>query len=295
MADQPVDSDLAALGAPYDETYYDCYTGPIPYRRERPEWLELFGRLAELLIERFGPQRTLDVGCAKGFLVEALREREVEAFGVDVSAYALGEVREDLRPYVRLADAAALDRSERYDLVSCIEVVEHMEEAPALAAIDAMCALAPLVVFSSSPDDHEEETHVNVRPIGYWVEAFAARGFSPRLDVDLSGFAPQAMAFARGEPPADGQVRALYTLAVDRAVELGHLREALAERDAQLAAARRERDEARRAFAELERSDGLRVARALRRSKERLLPAGSARERAWNRGYQRLAEALGKV
>lgn len=289
MADQPAASDLDALGAPYDETYYDCYTGPIPYRREHPEWLEMFGRLAELLIARFAPERALDVGCAKGFLVEALRDRGVEAFGVDVSAYALGEVREDLRPYVRLADAGALDPSERYDLVTCIEVVEHMEETSALAAIDALCALAPRVVFSSSPDDHEEETHHNVQPIGYWVEAFAARGFTPLLEVDLSDFAPQAMAFTRDEPLAPAPVRDLYTLSVERAVTLGHQREELA----RLAEVQRERDEARQVLAELQSSDGFRVARLLRESKTRLIPPGSWRERAWNRSYG-AAASLGK-
>ncbi len=38
-----------------------------------------------------GPKKVLDVGCAKGFLVEAVRPRGVEAFGNDISEYAMGE------------------------------------------------------------------------------------------------------------------------------------------------------------------------------------------------------------
>jgi len=37
--------------------------------------------------------------------VEALRDRGVEAFGIDILKYAFGEVRSDVKPYCRLASA----------------------------------------------------------------------------------------------------------------------------------------------------------------------------------------------
>ena len=59
--------------------------------------MEFFGTIADQVVAEIKPRRVLDVGCAKGFLVEALRDRGVEAFGIDVSEYAIGEVRPDIR------------------------------------------------------------------------------------------------------------------------------------------------------------------------------------------------------
>ena len=40
-----------------------------------------------------------------GYLVEALRDLGVEAYGVDVSEYAISKVREDLKPFCKAASA----------------------------------------------------------------------------------------------------------------------------------------------------------------------------------------------
>src|SRR5437867_12330579 len=90
---------------PYDRHYYDTYhtdAGPVPYVRERGPWLQLFRAMAESIDRTIKPKRVLDAGCAKGFLVESLRDRGIEAFGIDISEYAISEVRPDIRPYCRV-------------------------------------------------------------------------------------------------------------------------------------------------------------------------------------------------
>jgi hypothetical protein len=88
---------------------------------------------------------------------------------------------------------------QRYDLVSCIEVVEHMSPVDAQRAIDHIAAATDLVLFSSSPADHDEPTHVNTRPTEQWVAWFAERGFFRRTDVDLSFLSPWAVLFERAD------------------------------------------------------------------------------------------------
>ena len=39
------------------------------------------------------------------------------------------------------------------------------------------------ILFSSTPDDFDEPTHVNVRPASWWIERFAERGFAARRRV----------------------------------------------------------------------------------------------------------------
>src|SRR5262249_36252556 len=84
----------------YGERYYEnSRSGSgLPYSRI-PAWLNFFGSVADHVVKDIGPRTVLDVGCAKGFLVEALRDRGVDAYGLDVSEYAIGQPRDDIRGF----------------------------------------------------------------------------------------------------------------------------------------------------------------------------------------------------
>ena len=74
----------------FDEYYYahDCGR---PCQRDEV-WLNFFDQVAKRIIEQFEPKTVLDAGCAWGFLVEAFRNRGVEASGVDISEYAFQNI-----------------------------------------------------------------------------------------------------------------------------------------------------------------------------------------------------------
>ncbi|MEX3901059.1 glycosyltransferase [Paraburkholderia sp. BR10954] len=187
----------------YDEEYYKRGCGPIPYDRSVAHWGEFFGKIADELIRTFRVRRVFDAGCAKGFLVEALWERGVSAFGRDVSRYAISEVRADVRKFCSVGSLTEAIQ-DSYDLITCIEVLEHMPEDEALLAIANMTAAADIVVFSSSPSDFDEPTHVNVRPTIYWMRAFAKHCFVPLIETTLFSITPYALAFQRrDEAPTD--------------------------------------------------------------------------------------------
>src|SRR5262245_15881015 len=203
-------TDTPRGGQLYDRHYFECYgAGPVPYDRKHPEWLAFFGTIADHIVSEIKPRRVLDVGCAKGFLVESLRDRGVEAFGVDISEYAISEVRPDIRPYCRVASAVdPLDCS--YDLIVSIEVLEHLSEEEGRAAIANICRSTNDVLFSSTPDDVIEPTHVNVRPRSWWIERFVEQGFDLDMGFDAYFIAAHAMRFRR-RPSAEGPMDALLT------------------------------------------------------------------------------------
>ena len=60
-----------------------------------------------------------------------------------------------------------------------------MSAADAQLAIDHSAAVTDRVLFSSSPVDHDEPTHINTQPPRAWAAWFAERGFFRRTDVDL--------------------------------------------------------------------------------------------------------------
>jgi hypothetical protein len=135
-----------------------------------------------------------------GFLVESLRDRGVEAYGLDISEYALGLVRKDIQAYCWKGSASD-NLCRRYDLIVCIEVLEHMTPEQAEQAVVNFCRWTDDVVFSSTPDDFGEASHINVRPIEYWSDLFARFGFVRDLSFDASFIAPHARRFRKADGP----------------------------------------------------------------------------------------------
>jgi glycosyltransferase involved in cell wall biosynthesis len=190
--------------ADYDELYYEEYgprdgsgalVGP-PYRRGVAHWHDFFGTIAHRIVEQLAPASALDAGCAIGFLVEELRARGVDAWGVDVSEWAISQVPPDLKPFCRVGSLSEeLDRD--YDLITCTEVLEHVAPHEAEGAVANLCRHTDTVLFSSSPDDYTEPTHLNVQPSAYWIGLFARHGFYRDTRYDVSYLAPHAVLFRR--------------------------------------------------------------------------------------------------
>lgn len=234
----------------YDEHYYRHYA-ERPYERD-PHWLEFFSRVAQRIADEIQPGTVLDAGCAMGFLVEALRERGVEAMGVDVSPFALTNVSDAARPHCWLGSLTdALPH--RFDLIVCIEVLEHLTADDARVAIERLCTATDDVLMSSTPFDYKDATHENVRPPDYWAALFARHGFHRDLDYDASYVAPWAMRFRRQRETQDRTVaryerrlwelekenQARRALTLEQRAELARLEREARAHDATLAEQRR--------------------------------------------------------
>lgn len=214
------------------EDYADSYFegghlgGGGEYSWDDEEWRTFFQTVADRLVAVAAPASVLDVGAAKGLLVQALRARGVDARGFDLSDHAVSSAHPDVRDHLWVASATE-PLEGTYSLVTCIEVLEHMAPADAQVAIDRMCAVTDLVLFSSSPDDHAEPTHVNTRPTATWMAWFAERGFFRRVDVDLSFLTPWAVLLERSDLPPRTLVQRYEQQYAQVSTELLAKREAL--------------------------------------------------------------------
>ena len=172
----------------YTQNYYDQYSvgnGHEGYEDSKYT-KDFLKNIAGRIYEDRKPESVLDVGCAMGYLVEALRDLGVEAYGVDVSEYAISKVREDLKPFCKAASALEElpeDFPRHFDLVTAIEVAEHLYEEDSDLFFDHLCSWGDQVVFSSTDDDYDEPTHVNVQKIEYWTKKFAKEAFTAIFPV----------------------------------------------------------------------------------------------------------------
>jgi SAM-dependent methyltransferase len=182
----------------FDEYYYSVGCGR-PYRRD-PEWLDFFNGIADRIVREIAPKSVLDVGCAMGFLVEALRDRGVEAFGIDISEYAINQVREDIQPYCKVASITE-PLENKFDLIVTIETFEHLSQKDVVVGFENLVNASEDIVFSSSPSDYGEATHRNIQPPEYWALQFAQFGYYREFDYDPTFITDWAVRYRKGRDP----------------------------------------------------------------------------------------------
>ena len=220
----------------YGADYYGHYAADgVSYERNA-FWLDFFRKIADRLIEDFQPKTALDAGCAIGLLVEALRDRGVDAEGVDFSEFAVTHSRDDIRPFLRVGSITE-PLTKRYDLITCFEVVEHMPREEADRAIANLCGSTDEIILTSTPMHFRDPTHTNIHPQEYWTERFARQGFIRDVDYDGAYIAPWAARYRRSSAPIHRVIadydraysRMLHELQERHAVVVDQMREITAQ------------------------------------------------------------------
>jgi hypothetical protein len=228
------DAPVGTVADDYDGRYYASHLGEADYSWENAHWRDFFLTAATRVRALTNARTVLDAGCARGLFVQALRTQGMEAVGFDISEDAIESAHSDVRPFVWVGSIT--DPIEgRFDLVTCIEVLEHLSEDAAQTAIDNLCSAGDLILLSSTPTDFREPTHINVRPTTSWITDFAERGFFRRSDVDLGFLTPWAALLSREDLSVPAVVHRYESQLVSLREEVREKRAALLESHRQLA------------------------------------------------------------
>ena len=201
-------TDIEDLGAHYGADYFERYgRGPYryetgaPYRHGEPLWEGYFGQIADLIVSELAPRSVLDAGCAIGSSSKRCGSAVSRLWGLDISEFAIEHVLDAIRPFC-LVGSLTHDLKRDFDLIVCMEVLEHLPPHLGPITVANLSRHTHQVLFSASPDDFRDPTHLNVRPTDYWVELFGRHGFFRNLEVDASVVAPQAIHFLRADQTA---------------------------------------------------------------------------------------------
>src|SRR2546425_10234823 len=169
----------------YDEDYFKGKT-----RQSPPHTRELIypvaSRTATFLCFRCSPERVLDIGCAKGYLVEAFRSQGVRSVVVvDISMYAVSESEDEIRGRLIVADVqAGLPLySATCDLVTALDLFEHLTDPrPVLREMRrglSGTGMAHLQICPPRPPNPlRGATPINVPPLGYLKQEIDQEGFA---------------------------------------------------------------------------------------------------------------------
>ena len=148
--------------------------------RRQSEFHTVAGALETLQIlfpESF-PKSVLDVGCGTGtWLKAALDCGAREILGVD-GAELPAETLLVPKENILQADLnRPVDLGRRFELVLCLETVEHLEPESAETIVDTLIAHGDRILFSAGVPGQPGSHHVNCRWPDFWQRLFNRRGY----------------------------------------------------------------------------------------------------------------------
>lgn len=180
----------------YDQNYFEngVVSGVSGYENYR--WMpELTLRMAFHMINTLGikaGQSILDFGCAKGFLVKSFRLFDFEAFGCDISSYAISTVDKDIQnfcwPIEGCNDSNIFKR--KYDWMISKDVFEHLNEqdlryllTKSRDYVKKIFLVIPLADNDECgkyiiPEYDNDVTHVLAKSSKWWTNLFQECGWS---------------------------------------------------------------------------------------------------------------------
>jgi hypothetical protein len=146
-------------------------------------------QFSAFLVPLLDIKSVLDVGCGRGAWL-----REWKNAGVTVARGIDG-------PYVRQSSllipaddftaqdlSKEFDSGQRYDLVTCFEVAEHLPADRAETFVPSLTTHGDLVLFSAATPGQGGENHINEQPLSFWQGLFRAEGYEA-YDVIRPAFA----------------------------------------------------------------------------------------------------------
>lgn len=179
---------LSELKSRYDEIYYErgVESGVSGYSNYR--WMpELTIPMAMTVIDTLGIRRNqsvLDFGCAKGFVVRALRMLRRDAWGVDISPYAIEQADPSVMQHVHLVeDLRRWSGPARFDFALAKDVLEHVPYEVMDETIGSIAERAGTLMVVVPLGDGQrytieayerDVTHIVREPAGWWADRLRA-------------------------------------------------------------------------------------------------------------------------
>ncbi len=147
---------------------------------------DCFDRCTQV-VEKYHPNRLLDYGCAMGFFVAQFRFLGVEAYGIDISKYAIdmgksldfcvsSNEKLSLSDYLFENDGRhILFPDEFFDLSVSWDTLEHIPEKDIhiiSGELNRVSKKQRHVIATKSEDWDKDKSHITIKPISWWRTYF---------------------------------------------------------------------------------------------------------------------------
>ena len=150
-----------------------------------------------LAIERFAPNSVIDLGCGNGLYPKLCAHLGVQdVLGVDGIERDATVLSPDT--YIKADLQQPFDAGRKFDLVVCLEVVEHITPESTDILIDSVARHAQKhIMFSMAEPGQPGNGHINCKTIAQVLDIWASRGWHPDLTATLGLRAVSTMSWFR--------------------------------------------------------------------------------------------------
>ena len=184
------DKDLyIEISKKFGQMYFD---GPREYGYGGYKYDGRWKTVAKDIISHFNLKKgdkLLDVGCAKGFLVKDLLELGIDAYGIDVSEYAILNCEPEVIGRLQIGSADSLPFPDNsFELVIAINTIHNLEFdecAQALREIQRVSSRDSFVVLDAYRTYLEKErmfawnlTGKTILSVADWKDFFEVNGYT---------------------------------------------------------------------------------------------------------------------
>lgn len=170
----------------FDEKYFEDGVRNRVSAYENYRWMpERTIREASSIINNIKFDNVLDYGCAKGFMVYAMRLLGKDAYGVDVSEYAVTHGHPKVKDYLSVIENAEEIKG-GWDLIIAKDVLEHIPKdviPEVLKAFRARCKQIFIAVPLGDGQRYRireyemDVTHIVREPEEWWLTTIVDAGF----------------------------------------------------------------------------------------------------------------------
>lgn len=140
------------------------------------------GDMSLVLIDEFNPNSVIDFGCGTGDLLAPYEAKGIEVLGLDGSKECKRNAKINPDHFIVFDLRKRFNAGKKYDMCTCLEVAEHIEEKSSDILINNLASSSDLIIFTAAPPSQEGTDHCNLKPHSWWIDKFDKIGY--RYDRD---------------------------------------------------------------------------------------------------------------
>ncbi|NCN86428.1 class I SAM-dependent methyltransferase [archaeon] len=174
----------------YDEEYFERGISSGKSGYQDYHWMpERTIKFAHKIIKELNLRegdKILDYGCAKGFVTKAFRILDIDAWGCDISKYAIDNVDKEVKEYCSLMEDGKIPYNFKFKWIVAKDVFEHLSEnqlekvlRDAKEKAENIFVVVPLGDGKKYivPQYEDDVTHVLREPREWWENKFESENW----------------------------------------------------------------------------------------------------------------------
>ena len=136
-------------------------------------------RIISFVLSIYQPSSVIDVGASGGiFLLELMKRDIKDVLGIDGPWISDKDIVIPKENYIRIDLTKPFSFERKFDLVICLEVLEHLSWETGELLLRELTSLSDVILFSAAVPGQGGTHHVNEQWPSFWTKEFRKYGFT---------------------------------------------------------------------------------------------------------------------